>query len=106
MIEKSVLNIQELAYYLGLREGMIQQLTDCNEIPYRRVRSILLFRRTEIDQWWDQLPGHPTVALTNDPATFPDTSLPDSPHLSPPETSAAPPLPLRRRAPAAKLHRP
>jgi hypothetical protein len=54
---RAVLNATDAAYYLCLTEGAVLELAQLGQIPYRILAGQYLFLITELDAWFDALPG-------------------------------------------------
>ena len=68
------LTIEELAEYLKLAEQTIRRWVLNREIPFHKIKKVIRFRVSEIEQWIDMggylLPGEPQVG--NKDGLFPD----------------------------------
>ena len=52
ILQKNVLNLNDLALYTGFSKSFIYKLTSGRKIPfYRPSGKLLFFKRDEIDQW-------------------------------------------------------
>lgn len=50
-IERSTLDVSEMAQYIGVSVDMIYKMTREKAIPHFRIGSRILFKRHTIDQW-------------------------------------------------------
>jgi excisionase family DNA binding protein len=49
--EKSVMNVDSVAAYLGLSKSTVRKLIKWKEIPYIKIHRRYIFYRTRIDEW-------------------------------------------------------
>ena len=71
---RAVLNATDTAYYLHLTEGTVLKLVKRGQIPYRRLGGQCLFLITELDAWFDGVPGvrvQESLARMHEAATAP-----------------------------------
>lgn len=53
-IKRKTLTVKECATYVGVSVDMIYKMTREKAIPHIRVGSRILFRREDIDRWFDE----------------------------------------------------
>lgn len=66
-IKGGLLGIPEAADVLGVTEKMLRNRVDRRLVPFRRWGSRIVFRKNDLDEWWEALPGCSIAeALEND----------------------------------------
>lgn len=60
---KDVMNVEEIAAYLGFSVDTIYKKVQTREIPFTRIGNVLRFTRRSIDQWLDRNTETPNEAL-------------------------------------------
>ena len=47
----NLLTVEDLQTYLHISRQRVYKAVQCNEVPYIKVKGILRFKKSEIDQW-------------------------------------------------------
>ena len=56
-MERALLDITEAAFYLNMREKLLQDLVNARKIPHRKIKTLIRFVQRDLDAWIAQLPG-------------------------------------------------
>jgi excisionase family DNA binding protein len=56
-MDRAVLDATDTCFYLRLTAEALSKLVQAGEIPYRQLGTHTLFLVTELDAWFDGLPG-------------------------------------------------
>jgi excisionase family DNA binding protein len=75
--EESLWRIEDLAEYLAMSAGEVQELVDVIGIPHLKIGKHLRFRKTDIDRWLDSLRS-PSLRQASAPPAGPLISLSES----------------------------
>jgi excisionase family DNA binding protein len=51
--EDTILDVQGLAEYLNVSQKWIYERTQFKEIPFKKIKGLLRFRKRDIDKWLD-----------------------------------------------------
>jgi excisionase family DNA binding protein len=60
---REVMDVEEVAEYLGLAKATIYKWVERRDIPYTKVGTLLRFPKWVIDEWLDKRVTHPKDAL-------------------------------------------
>ena len=58
MVERRLIDINELSEYLGMAAGTLYNWVSQGRIPYKKLGHLTKFDLREIDEWVDSLPGN------------------------------------------------